>query len=69
MEKINPIQLEIQPIRKVKLPFKIVAFILTLIFVFNPLYDLIDIFNKSFPHGWCCQPFICTSYLNQYHFL
>ncbi len=60
MEKeLNIINFEYKKTKNTSLHFRILAFVLIFIFTFNPLYELVDFFSKTFPHSWCCQPFSC----------
>lgn len=70
MEKnSNTINLEYQEVNKVSIPFKMLSFVLVLIFTLNPLSELVDIFSKRVPHTLCCQPFDCMFNGYIYHFL
>ena len=55
IEKIDAFNICYKEVNSTFFLMKLTAFILILLFFANPLYEIIDVFHKTFPHGWCCQ--------------
>jgi hypothetical protein len=70
MEKdLDIISLDYEEAKKVSILFKSLSILLTLRFIFSPLSEFIDVFRKSLPHFWCCQPGFCNLNSYSYYFI
>lgn len=55
IQKIDAFDIRYKEVDSTSFLMKIAAFILILLFFVNPLYEIIDVFHKTFPYGWCYQ--------------
>ncbi len=70
MEKNQEIiNFEYKEIRKVSLFYKLTSFLLVLLFVNIPLYDLIDVFHKELSLGELCCLLPCPDTFVGYFFI
>ncbi|CAM1362935.1 hypothetical protein TSEDIMI_10319 [Tenacibaculum sediminilitoris] len=69
MEKdFNIITFEYQKTNKTSLLFKLLSVVLIMIFLFNSLHELIDVFKREYTPGWCCM-LPCPSPYSGYFFI
>ena len=68
-KKQRIINFEYIEIRKVSLFYKLTSFLLVLLFVSAPLYDLIDVFHKELSLGGLCCLLPCPDPFSGYFFI